>query len=97
MTFYVETYSKSDNAEKALQHVGDYETLNEAIAASRRTIDGALLGEYTDGMAGTELFAKYQSYGKMPCIFRSDDKTLSDLGFNALAYAKQRSEVLCGK
>jgi hypothetical protein len=97
MTFYVEAFSKSDSAEKALRHIGDYETLGEAIAAAKRTIDGALLSEYTGGMAGADLYTKFQSYGEMPCIFRSEDKTLSGLGFNALVYAKDRSAELCGK
>ena len=97
MTFYVEAYSKSDSAEKALRHVGDYETLNEAIAAAKRTIDAALLREYAAGMASAELFGKFQSYGELPCIFRSDDKTLSGMGFNALVYAKERGLDLCGK
>jgi len=97
MTFYVELYSKGDTAEKALQHVGDYETLHEAIAASKRTVVGALLREYTAGMAGAQLFEKYQAYGEMPCIFRSDDQTLANLGFNALTYARERSLELCGK
>ena len=33
MTFYVEAYSKADSAEKALRHVGDFDTLEAAIAA----------------------------------------------------------------
>jgi hypothetical protein len=97
MTFYVEAYSKADSAEKALRHIGDYESLEAAIAASKRTIDSALLREHADGMAGSELFEKFQSYGELPCIFRTDDKTLSNLGFNALSYAKQRAAELCGK
>jgi hypothetical protein len=97
MTFYVEAYTKSESAEKALRHVGDFDTLEGAIAASKRTIDSALLREHTAGMTGVELFAKFQSYGELPCIFRNDDKTLSNLGFNALTYAKQRALELCGQ
>ncbi len=97
MIFYVEAYSKAESAEKALRHVGDFETLEGAIAASKRTIDSVLLREHTAGMTGAELFAKFQSYGEMPCIFRSDDKTLSGQGFNALVYAKARALELCGK
>ena len=97
MLFYVETFNKTSNAEKALQHVGDYETLPEAIAASKRTIDAALLREYTAGMTGVQLLEKYQSYGDMPAIFRTDDQTLANLGFSALKYARERSLELCGK
>jgi hypothetical protein len=97
MTFYVEAYSKADSAEKALRHVGDFDTLEAAVAASKRTIDSALLREHTAGMTGEELFAKFQSFGELPCIFLSEDKTLSGMGFNALAYAKQRAAELCGK
>jgi hypothetical protein len=96
MTFYVEAYSKSDNAEKALRHVGDFDTLEAAIAASKRTIDSALLREHAAGMSGEDLFAKFQAYGETPCIFLDEDKTLSGLGFNALVYAKQRASELCG-
>ena len=60
MTFYVEAYSKADSAKKALRHVGDFDTLEAAIAASKRTIDSALLREHTAGMTGVELFAKFQ-------------------------------------
>lgn len=97
MTFYVEALSKSDSAEKALRHVGEYAILEEAIAAAKRTVAASLLREFADGMSGAELYTKFQSYGEMPCIFRSDDKTLSGLGFNALAYAKERAAELCGK
>src|SRR4051812_50096683 len=88
-TFYVEAYSKADNAEQALRHIGDYESLEAAIAASKRTIDSALLREHTDGMAGKALFEKVQSYGEKPGIFCSDDKKLSGPGFNALNHAKE--------
>lgn len=97
MTFYVEAYSKAESAEKALRHVGDFDTLEGAIAASKRTIDSALLREHTAGMTGEELFAKFQTFGELPCIFRDEDKTLSNLGFNPLVYAKQRAAELCGK
>ncbi len=97
MEFYVEAYSKADSAEKALRHVGDYETLDEAIAASKRTIDESLLREFKPGMSGDELYGKFQAYGELPCIFRSEDQTLSGLGFNALNYSKARCAELCGK
>ncbi len=97
MLFYVESYNKADSAEKALRHVGDYATLEEAVEASKVTIDESLKREFKDGMSAGELYGKFQAYGDMPCIFRTDDKTLSNLGFNALIYAKESSAKLCGK
>jgi hypothetical protein len=97
MMFYVESYNKADSAEKALRHVGDYATLEEAIAASKKEIDESLMREFKAGMSASQLFGKFQAYGDMPCIFRTDDKTLSNLGFNALVYAKEASAKLCEK
>jgi hypothetical protein len=97
MEFYVEAYSKADGSDKALRHVGDYATLDEAIAAAKRTIDESLLREFKAGMAGDELYGKFQAYGELPCIFRGEDNTLSGLGFNALQYSRTRCTELCGK
>jgi hypothetical protein len=97
MMFYVESYNKADSAEKALRHVGDYATLEDAIAASKKEIDESLMREFKAGMSASQLFGNFQAYGDMPCIFRTDDKTLSNLGFNALVYAKEASAKLCEK
>ena len=53
--------------------------------------------EYAIGISGADLFVKFQAYGELPCIFRSEDNTLGNLGFNALTYAKERGADLCGK
>jgi hypothetical protein len=95
MLFYVESFNKADSAETAMRHIGDYGTLEEAIAASKHTIDESLKREFKSGMSASALFGKFQAYGDMPCIFRTDDKTLSNLGFNALVYAKEMCSKLC--
>jgi hypothetical protein len=97
MLFYVESYNKADSAEKALRHVGDYATLEEAIAASKLEIHQSLMREFRPGMSASQLFGKFQAYGDMPCIFRTDNNTLSNLGFNALSYAKECCTKICAK
>lgn len=95
MAFYVEAYSKSHHGEQALRHIGRFETLEGAISASRNAVDEVLMREHERGMSAAELFERFKAFGETPCIFRDDDKTLSGLGFNALAYAKERAAELC--
>ena len=95
MAFYVEAYSRSHHGEQALRHIGRFETLEGAIAASQNAVDEVLMREHERGMSAAELFERFKQFGETPCIFRDDDKTLSGLGFNALAYAKERAAELC--
>ncbi len=95
MAFYVEAYRKLHHGEQALRHIGTFETLEGAISASQSAVDEVLMREHEQGMSAAELFERFKQFGETPCIFRDDDKTLSGLGFNALAYAKERAAAIC--
>ncbi len=95
MPYFVEAYSPFNSLGAQLQHIGEYETQPDAITAAKCLIDEFLLQEIKPGMNGDTLFAQYQSFGQVPCILRSDGKTIGNTGFSALDYAKTRSAELC--
>ncbi|HXF67468.1 MAG TPA: hypothetical protein VNK67_12330 [Burkholderiales bacterium] len=96
MTFYVEGLSGHDQPETRVRRIGEYRSLTEAIAASQRAIDEFLGRQLEPGMTAKELFARYQTAGEHPFIFRDDDKTFNVPGFNHLHYAMTRCAELCG-
>jgi len=97
MAFVVQGLSKYRDVDNQLRRVGEYGTLEEAIAASKRTIDEFLLREFKAGVAAGELFAQYQNFGEVPCVFRDDGQTMSIPGFNHWQYAQARCAEICGK
>ena len=97
MTFFVEGLSKYRDADNQVRRIGVYPTLEEAIAASKRTIDSFLLHDYKEDMPADRLYAQYQGFGEVPCIFRDDSQTISVPGFNHWEYAKDRCLEICGK
>ena len=97
MTFFVEGLSKYRESKNQVRRVGEFEVLEEAVAASKRAIDTFLLREYKAGTAAGYLYAKYQEFGEVPCIFRDDSQTISVPGFNHWEYAQARCAEICGK
>ena len=97
MTFYVEGLSQYRDVDNQLRRIGDYATLEEAIAASKRAVDEFLLRKFKTGMTAAQLYAQYQSFGEVPCVFRDDGQTMSIPGFNHWQYATARCAEICGK
>ena len=97
MTFFVEGLCKFREVEKPLRRIGEYATLEEAVAASKRAIDEFLQREFKEGMAAVQLYAQYQEFGEVPCVFRDDGLTMSIPGFNHWQYADARCLEICGK
>ena len=97
MTFFVEGLGKFREPEKQLRRIGEYATLEEAIAASKRAIDEFLLQEFKAGMTAAQLYAQYQEFGEVPCVFRDDGLTMSIPGFNHWQYTNARCLEICGK
>ena len=94
MTFFVEVLKK-EPAE--VLHIGEFESLDEAIACAKRAIDMFLLREHQVGMTSDKLFTFYTTKGEYPCIFRDGDTTLNVPGFNHLQYSMARCGEICGK
>ena len=95
MPYFVEAYSPFNPVGQQLQHLGEYEEQPQAIAVAKRLIDDFLQQECKPGMDAAALFGHYQMFGQVPCVLRSDGKTIGNTGFSALDYAKTRSAELC--
>ena len=76
---------------RQVRRVGEFSALEDAVAAARQVIDQFLVREFVPGMPPAKLFARYQSAGEVPIIFRDDDdKTLNVNYFNHFEYALAR-------
>ena len=95
MTFYVEGLTRTDKSDGKVRHIGDYQNLEDAIAAAKRTVDRFLLREFTADMSSRVLFSVYQNLGEFPFIFRDDDRTMNVPDFNHAQYARLRCDELC--
>lgn len=96
MTFFVEGLSRVHGSEGQVRHVGEYETLDDAIAAAKRMIDEFLGRQFEPGMSPKVLFSVYQNLGEFPVIFRDDDRTYNVRAFNHFGYAMTRCNEMCG-
>lgn len=94
MTFYVEGLKRTGPA-GAIHHIGNFEKLEDAIAAAKRTVDGFLLHQYTKGMSSNVLLAVYKNVGEFPYIFRDDEGTVNVHEFNHLQYAMAECAEFC--
>jgi len=86
MTFCVEGL-RGTGPEGTVRHIGDYEKLEDAVAAAKRVVDKFLFQEYARGTSPDVIFSVYQNLGEFPYIFRNDDKTMNVHEFNHLQYA----------
>lgn len=96
MTFFVEGVSKHLEPQTQVRRIGEYQSVAEAIAVAKQTIDAFLQREAKPGMDGKALFAVYQAQGEYPFIFRDDDKTFNVPGFNHAHYAMTRATEIYG-
>ena len=91
MAFLVEGLTSSRDVDQQVRRIGEYMLLEDAIEAARRTIDHFLQRECAPGMTPARLFARYQSFGEVPIIFRDDDdETMNVSYFNHFEYALKR-------
>ena len=97
MSFVVEGVNKNLEPKQQVRRIGEYETVEEAIAASKRTIDEFLKREVVAGMDAKTLFTHYQEQGEYPFIFRNENRTINVRGFSHAQYAMARATELCAK
>jgi hypothetical protein len=95
MSFLVEGVNKNLEPKLQVRRIGEYGTVEEAIAAAKRTIDEFLSREIKPGMEARALFTRYQDQGEYPFIFRTEDRTISVRGFTHAQYAMSRATELC--
>lgn len=72
--------------------LGRFDSLDGAIAACRKIVDDFLRGQYEPGMAASELYSRYRSFGEDPFVVPPD----APRPFSAWDYARERCAELCG-
>ena len=88
-TVYVDdNFHYMDESER--YKLGDFATLDEAIKACKRSVDGFLNDERACGTAA-ERYAQYTGFGPDPFIM-TDDPDAGSPPFSAWSYAKERCE-----
>ena len=70
---------------------GSFETLELAIAACKRFVEGEVSYMYKAGMSSEELYSLYQSFGEDPFVRGSTD----GVPFSAWNYAKEFADKIC--
>lgn len=74
--------------------LGVFSTAEEAVAASKATVDACLDEAHAPGMSAEELFLRYTHFGDDPFIVASEEEQVA---FSAWDYAKARShDVVAG-
>jgi hypothetical protein len=96
MTFIVEGLAVSNEADKQVRRLGEYKTLDDAVAAAKRMVDEFLVREFKPGILPSMLFASYQNFGEVPFIFSDEeDRTMNVSEFNHFQYALARCAEIC--
>ena len=95
MSFLVEGVNKNLEPKSQVRRIGEYEKVEEAIAAAKHTVDEFLSRAYRPGTDARALFARYQEEGEYPFIFRTEDRTISVRGFSHAQYAMSRATEIC--
>src|SRR6185369_13898070 len=73
---------------------GNYESVEEALAACREIVDRSLEEQYRVGMSAEALYHRYVSFGEDPFIV-AQDGTDKGVIFSAWSYAGERCRVIC--
>lgn len=95
MTFFVEGLSINRETVAQVRHIGEYQSLMDALVAAERTISEFLDREFQPGMEPATLFTRYKASGEVPYIFRDDGNVTQNLpGFNHFKYALARCREL---
>jgi hypothetical protein len=90
--FVDDNYNSMDESERYL--FGEYQSLEDAIQASKNIIDKFLHSSFHEGMSTEELLTGYKAYGEDPFIV-SSDTTESKMLFSAWEYAEQKCKAMC--
>ncbi|MBC7785291.1 MAG: hypothetical protein H7144_15770 [Burkholderiales bacterium] len=97
MTYFVEGLIKLHAGQTEVRRIGEYQTLEDAIGASKHVIDQFLVGILDPEMTAADLFSKYSDLGEVPIIFDDGERTLNVTGFNHYSYAMNRCGVMCAR
>ena len=71
--------------------LGDYDSLEAAIAACKRIVDEFLIANHHPGTTSSELLANFALYGEDPFVYSGD----GTVPFSARDYALGRVREIC--
>lgn len=74
--------------------LGEFATLDAAIAAARKVVDECLESAYTPGMGADELMAGYCQFGEDPFIVAVSEDS-AGVPFSGRDYARLRCIEIC--
>ena len=97
MTYFVEGVSKHGEAEPEVRRVGDFATLEEAVAVAQQAIEEFLRSQFKRGMIAKRLYSIYEEQGEHMFIFQDEAKTFNVPGFDHADYARTLAAKLCGR
>lgn len=95
MKYTLSVLKRGQDAKSAIREIGSYDSLDDAVAAARQTVDETLRRLYTSGMTPDQLFDCYRDAAETPYIMRDDEQTMNARSFNHFQFAKTRSEEIC--
>lgn len=78
-----------DESERYL--LGDFDSLETAVAACKRIVNEFLLSCYHPGMTSAELLTQYAFFGEDPYVYTGDGVS----HFSARDYASERIREIC--
>jgi hypothetical protein len=93
--YFVEGLTTVYGGESAVRHIGDFDTLEEAVHASQTLIDDFLRARCRPGLTIAELLFQYQKFGEVPFIFSDSDRTMNVPDFNHFKYAMSCCTAIC--
>jgi len=97
MTYFVEGVSKHLDPEPEVRRVGEYETVEEAIAAAQEAIEQFLRKVHKRGMSAKKLYTLYEEEGEHMFVFQDEAKTFNVPGFDHADYARTLAAKICGR
>lgn len=71
--------------------LGEFDSLEAAIAACKKIVEEYLASAYKPGMTAEQLSSNYKMFGEDPWIAGGE----GDIPFSAWKYAEQRSSEIC--
>jgi hypothetical protein len=77
--------------EEARYKLGDFATLDEAVAACKQVVDKFLKDEVTPDITAAERYEQYTGFGPDPFIV-THDPDAGNPPFSAWSYAKERCQ-----
>ncbi len=95
MKYILSVLHRSADATSSVRQVGEYERLDEAIAAAKQQVDALLQRLYTNGMTAAQLLERYRGAAETPYMVRDDEETMNAHSFNHFQFAKTRSDEIC--